>query len=47
MRGQGRGAAGECVQPGAVVLVATLHVPLVAMEGDTRGSIPIEATDSQ
>jgi hypothetical protein len=27
--------------------VATLHVPLATMEGDMRGSIPIEATDSQ
>lgn len=26
--------------------MATLHVPLVAMEGDMRGSILIEATDS-
>ena len=31
----------------AAVSVAALHVPLVAMEGDMRGSIPIEATDSQ
>ena len=30
-----------------LVSVATLHVPLVAMEGDMWGSIPIEATDSQ
>lgn len=39
-----------CSQEGggaAAVSVAALHVPLVAMEGDMRGSIPIEATDSQ
>ena len=44
--GRGRGAMGLCVPPG-LVSVATLHVPLVAMEGDMQGSIPIEATDSQ
>lgn len=31
----------------AVLSVETLQVLLAAMEGDMRGSIPIEATDSQ
>lgn len=35
-----------CVCPVAVVSVETLQVPLVAMEGDMQGSIPIEATES-